>query len=263
MRALLALLAAALVLLPPAAADAQDDCGTGADAPYSPQEGAVLQLPADCSGAITTGDERDAYRFEAPPGVHVTIAITTAPGDTVNVYAWSPDHGEGEGPSFAGFGVGSFSFDSTEPGLWSFYLEVCNGADCGAGVGSYHLSVRAEGDPWPTLRAEGNLTLGLPAGLSVNGALGPSRHDGLDGAWIDLGRETRGDEFAALRFAGCSDCLSVAFADADHQGVSGSGACGHRDGLLECFVPAGARWAFVSAHEGARLSYALTLWRAP
>jgi hypothetical protein len=262
-RALAALLLALVLLpLPARAADAQDDCGSGGDAPYAPQEGLVLQLPVDCAGAIGPDDERDSYRFEAPPGTTFHVEVTTDQPDASHgvVFVYSPDHGQGEGPAWAGDGVDSFNLTSTEPGLWSFYLYLCNGPDCGDGQGSYRLRIWTDADAWQPRAWTGNLTFGAPLLPDANELLGPGSQPTLDAAWVDLGGVATGVEFARLGFTGCASCLTLAFTDAAGARVPGSGACGTRDGELECFVPPGAARAVVGDHGGVGVGWTLTYW---
>lgn len=245
-----------------AAEPAQDDCGSGADAPYSPGEGAILALPVACDGVITMEDERDSYRFEAPPGVRVHVEATRDdPSDSAIVFLFTPDHGEGRPPQYADFGVGEVSFVSHEPGLWSFFLYLCDGADCHAGTGSYHLRIWTEGAPWTPMGANGTLLLGAPARPKLNEALGPQAPaPTLDARYVPLPRATTGIEFARLDLTDCDACLSLGFADASGETVSGSGACGRVAARLECGVPPGAVYALVMDDGGLDAGWALTYW---
>lgn len=226
----------------------QDDCGSGADAPYAPSEGVVVVSPVDCVGFFADGDERDSYRFEAPPGMSFRVNVTSDHAVPV-VVLFQPDHGHGA--SFFTAKKREAAVTSLEPGLWEMFLYLCTDESCRHfAVADYRLRIERMGTPHQIHEDEGRILLASPLGTRVNRALGPGDNDGLDGSWRALPARATGHEFIRLSWdAACPGCLHLEFSQNDGKGVTG-GLCGRRAASLECFVPLGAERVLVSARSG-------------
>lgn len=123
-----------------AATEPQDDCGTGSDASGYAVPDAALEVPAACIGvlAIPVADDFDAYVFDAPSALRVTLA---APGVRATLCLLNPS-GEFGACAFAreaGEPL-SFPYQAPEGGRWEVWIWAPFAPRANA---SYELGVSA------------------------------------------------------------------------------------------------------------------------
>lgn len=269
-RPMRALLLGLLLLAPVALAhgptEPQDDCGSGADATSNVFSGPVLSTPADCVAHLGRDDERDSFRVEAPPGTRLRVEIVPLLVDAFpNIGLYSPDHnGDGQSTWRDRNDVNRtwLAYNSTEPGLWGFYVFLQNKTTGRLLHGDYRVVLTLEGEAWTPDAYEGDVLLGSPAGPRVGRVAGPDAPtDGLDGDWLELATPTTGADFVRATTDACDECLRV-----DYKLASGStfdASCQTGGGATSCMPFAGVTHVMVSSVEGTHVPFVARHWHAP
>lgn len=264
MRPLAPVVLAALLLpwAPSAAAHEEgDDCGTGGDAAFNVFSGPVLSHPVDCVAHFGGADDgRDSFRFEVPPGMRVEVEATPlVAGQVPQMGLFSPDHDDDGQSSRHDLDTFRVAANSTEPGLWGFWLYLYETPSGGTlAHADYRITVRLSGEAWPVDEASASVLVGLPTGSVANAALGPSERDGLDGDWVALATAAR-TTFLQAESDGCESCGRASYRLAD--GRSSSATCWLNGPLLSCRVPANATHVLLAATRGADVAFSLRHWR--
>lgn len=256
-------LVALLLLAPAAVAHAgEDDCGSGGDAPFNVFAGAILDAPIDCVAHLGGAeDERDSYRFEAPPGMRLRVEVTPlTAGHFPNLGLFSPDHDGNGGSRLMDRNDRSrmhLEANSTEPGLWGFYVYLMASNTSGTiAHGDYRLTITLEGEAWTPDPFEGSFLLGSPVGSQVGRAIGPAgpeQAQAIDGAWIELAQPTTLGDFLAVTSDDCDECLLVSYRVASGSVLDAS--CQRREGSTYCLPFAGVTHVLVHASEGTEISF--------
>ena len=135
---------ALLAVAPVAASNAQDDCGTGVDAPQTPGVGLSMPMPIDCLGALEPreGDDWDIFAVDLTEGpVYATLWFDPMPGaehdlcivtgawtDAACSEDWGPEEISLWWPAGPAFVVPIASGEGA-----SYHLHVHQQDDCGVG----------------------------------------------------------------------------------------------------------------------------------
>lgn len=206
------------------------ECGLAGDAPDAASSAALLDAATfECAGDVFGGDE-DWYAVEAEAGdtLHVlaTYDYTKAPYEFVRICIHRPD-----GSAYECSIDGEWLIDVTAPGRWLVRLYD-GGPDADYRL---TLSTRQQHAEASFLLASTRDTHALP-GHGVNGFLGPSERDGLDGDWVELAATAEGGEYVD------TDGASLHFYDEGFEEIP-AGRCG---AWSYCEVPLGTRWLYVT-----------------
>lgn len=207
------------------------DCGLAGDAPGTFSSAALLVPPLfECTGEIFGGDE-DWYAIDVEAGESLHVLVTydymKPPYESLHVCIYRPD-----GTTHDCSLDREWLVQDAMPGRWVVRLYHSIDADA-----DYRLTLSTKQqyeEPYFLIGTWDDYHM-LP-GHGVNGYLGPSEHDGLDGDWVELNQTAQGGEYID------TDGAELFFYDEEFAEIP-AGRCG---AWTFCEVPAGTRWLYVT-----------------